>query len=1176
MMLLVMLLGVVNLALASTLTGTVKFSDGSNVQGAVVTTDRGGKTTTDALGQFKFDPAPVGEIKIAAWVLGWKPSPFVTVTVPATGSVDAALTIAKGQETDKALSYTIYRANITPTIDGVIDEKEWFAADPIDKFYVVSGGTTLATKYTQVRALYDDSALYVAFDCSEDNMSGLPVPGTIDSGQDNYSWTTDHVSVYIDLLSLHGGPTRNVERLYQLDFNSVPAPDTAWSDILWWPQYLTNGWDTPGFPFVVNRLDDRWIVEMKIPFSLFPETGGSVQTGDVLGLLFTRKTLFPKSQSTSTAYVVSSYGDGGAWNDVVLGDINPKCGTLSGTVRYSNNQPVVGAAVVSSQGEKVYTDSNGRYTISGLVPGEVSVMASTLGWKPSAPYSTVISNGEKLTADDLIISIANVTDQAPSFTLYHLPKGNSGPTIDGQIDLTTEWKDSTLIQPFYYVTTTTVNDTAVKTVARATYDDQNLYVAFDCSEPNVAGLISPSSPDARKGHDSLCWNNDDVVVFVDPLHRHGGFNNDQRGYQIDVNCIEFPDTGWADVAWNPWSMDWSPEGIEVYVKRGTSNWVAEMKIPFAGFPELGKAPDPGSIMGILFGRGSYLHLFASSTAYTSSDTPDGRCLNDIVFAGYKSGKVKGKVIYSDDSSGVPNATVQTDNGDIVVTDASGNFEVTSPSGTCRVRAWIFGMKPSNVTTVEVPASGSVTANISILRGNYVNTTPAFKIYRTKAAPLIDGTVDTAVEWNDATEIKPFYNVKDDSASTCQQTVVRAVYDDKYLYFAFDCIEPSMDDTVCSAVGHDSAASVFEDDHVEIQFDPKHLHEGFDGTQESPWYTGTYTNLGGNEPTYQFGFNCNEGDQFGWSDLKNTDDAAGDTSYNLAPGDLKAVVKRVTGHWYLEVRLPFSAIPGMGATADDQRIFGMMCARLRNVGMGSSDGEWSGTDFTLWKSYMATQWNDVQLAGYKQQIGTFTSPANFIKAGKWSCFSLPAEPLNADPVALLVGHDVPYCSLQYWINTPTGTNTWQSYGSANGWTGPLTVGSVYWLLDTRSKTDTTINFMGSELQTDYEISVGPRQAAPYWVMLGTPFASQIDFNRFRFKDVVKRGDTWLTWDQAYSATDASKRIVETKLIGWEPSTSQFFTASLPVWKGDKEVMDPWYGYWFLVTDPNQLQIKVLKQ
>jgi hypothetical protein len=144
-----------------------------------------------------------------------------------------------------------------------------------------------------------------------------------------------------------------------------------------------------------------------------------------------------------------------------------------------------------------------------------------------------------------------------------------------------------------------------------------------------------------------------------------------------------------------------------------------------------------------------------------------------------------------------------------------------------------------------------------------------------------------------------------------------MYDDKYLYFAYDCTEPSMDDIVCSAVGHDSAASVYEDDHVEIQFDPKHLHEGFDGLLESPWYSGTYTNLGGNEPTYQFGFNCNEGDQFGWSDLKNTNDTAGDTSYNLTPGDLKAAAKRGTGHWYLEVRLPFSAIPEEGNTFSPQ-------------------------------------------------------------------------------------------------------------------------------------------------------------------------------------------------------------------------------------------------------------------
>ena len=61
-------------------------------------------------------------------------------------------------------TYTVYRADVTPTIDGRLDEAAWMAAPDVGGFVFPwwEGG---AREQTVAKLLWDDDYLYAAFVC---------------------------------------------------------------------------------------------------------------------------------------------------------------------------------------------------------------------------------------------------------------------------------------------------------------------------------------------------------------------------------------------------------------------------------------------------------------------------------------------------------------------------------------------------------------------------------------------------------------------------------------------------------------------------------------------------------------------------------------------------------------------------------------------------------------------------------------------------------------------------------------------------------------------------------------------------------------------------------------------------------------------------------------------------
>lgn len=184
---------------------------------------------------------------------------------------------------------------------------------------------------------------------------------------------------------------------------------------------------------------------------------------------------------------------------------------------------------------------------------------------------------------------------------------------------------------------------------------------------------------------------------------------------------------------------------------------------------------------------------------------------------------------------------------------------------------------------------------------------------------------------------------------------------------------------------------------------------------------------------------------------------------------------------------------------------------------------------------------------------FSSPADFVNSG-WNLISLPATPLNADPVSVLQGIDVPNANLQYWQND-VNNGGFQVYGSTYGWTGPLNVGIPYWFYEMNGKK--TLSFEGMPNLTDWKIQIPAHISAPYWVLIGQPFDHSTDISKVTISTDPSHLSPlgWLDASQA--------GIISSMAQGYESAKQQFFTVGESGGVADKNQFDPWYGYWVLV-------------
>lgn len=201
---------------------------------------------------------------------------------------------------------------------------------------------------------------------------------------------------------------------------------------------------------------------------------------------------------------------------------------------------------------------------------------------------------------------------------------------------------------------------------------------------------------------------------------------------------------------------------------------------------------------------------------------------------------------------------------------------------------------------------------------------------------------------------------------------------------------------------------------------------------------------------------------------------------------------------------------------------------------------------------------------------FKSPDNFIKGSRWNLVSIPVDPSDPSFSKVFTGINIPNASMQYWDNN--GDNGFfpcffEGVSTVNG----VSRGIPYWLVEPQVSVNKSLQVQGTAGMTDFVITLPAHSHSPYWIQVGTPFPTEISADSILFKDVSKRGDVWLSWEQAYSASNQSLRIIDSTAQGWDSDTSGFDRIGPSVWNPDSSDFKPWCGYWMLVMDSGQMEI-----
>ncbi|HME92036.1 MAG TPA: carbohydrate-binding family 9-like protein [Myxococcaceae bacterium] len=169
---------------------------------------------------------------------------------------------------------------------------------------------------------------------------------------------------------------------------------------------------------------------------------------------------------------------------------------------------------------------------------------------------------------------------SPSLPEYRVQRTPKPPVIDGL--LTDEvWR---LAAPAELVGSLDGAPTSLRTVARLLYDDRNLYLSFDCEDPDVWGTMLK--------RDDPIYTEEVVEIFIDANADGRTYNEIEVSPNNTVFDAYFPERRHGmDLSWD--------SGLKSAVKvRGTLNdpsdrdqgWSVEMQIPIARLAEVPRVP----------------------------------------------------------------------------------------------------------------------------------------------------------------------------------------------------------------------------------------------------------------------------------------------------------------------------------------------------------------------------------------------------------------------------------------------------------------------------------------------------------------------------------------------------------------------------------------------------------
>lgn len=175
----------------------------------------------------------------------------------------------------------------------------------------------------------------------------------------------------------------------------------------------------------------------------------------------------------------------------------------------------------------------------------------------------------------------------PPIPEYKTPRTAKPPTIDGKLD-DAAWRAAP------EVTLTGSYDgrpVTRKTTARMLWDDQFIYVAFDCEDPDVWGT--------KRNKDDDIYNEDAAEVFFNPSGDLANYNE----VQVSPHNVNFDARFVSRRSDLATAMKWESGMTTAVDVRGTldddsdqdKGWSAEMKIPIANLANVPRPPQKGDV-----------------------------------------------------------------------------------------------------------------------------------------------------------------------------------------------------------------------------------------------------------------------------------------------------------------------------------------------------------------------------------------------------------------------------------------------------------------------------------------------------------------------------------------------------------------------------------------------------
>jgi hypothetical protein len=194
---------------------------------------------------------------------------------------------------------SVVRTNEPIKIDGLLDEPAWKEAAVASNFFLNYPVDSLPASFqTEARVTFDDNFFYVSFICYDDSL-----PDVIQSLRRDFQWDlNDNVGIYMDPFNdftngfFFGVNTYGVQREGLMSGGGTQREG-----------YNIN-WDNKWYS-AVQRMDDRWIAELAIPFKSFRYNQGE----SVWNVNFVRQDLKRNQVSSWVATPIQFFPSALAW-----------------------------------------------------------------------------------------------------------------------------------------------------------------------------------------------------------------------------------------------------------------------------------------------------------------------------------------------------------------------------------------------------------------------------------------------------------------------------------------------------------------------------------------------------------------------------------------------------------------------------------------------------------------------------------------------------------------------------------------------------------------------------------------------------------------------------------------------------------------------------------------------